>query len=339
MKTFILAATLILLSSHSTHAAGAGTGSSGGGVGNSAGDILDNFDDEEIYRGKLTRLRPETLPAYKNIVAPLIKDVEEKLPGFKEEITKALKDKRWSTTKEKLPRTNDECLAIDIGAKQLAVQTSEDIVIDETWLKNKDTKEESIAALIMHELLMHVKGEKNTCSTYVRRANKTLQNQDRLSDVELQQELVKNGFFRNLKPISILAKDRQEALEKLRPIINFCQLSINENLTIGKLNGIIAPAYESLVPAIQTINADMFDPHTLKDMWSPLAAVNFGLGYYMTNANNRDQLTLSNQLITSFRVSQKEACKPVNEWMQKNAPSKRISNDREDGSDTFAPAN
>jgi hypothetical protein len=186
-------AILLSLSSMNTVAwAGEGPGSTGGGLSDARGDLL---DFGEFSNSNVKPFHPTKSEAFQQVLLPLLKKVNAKVPGSARKILVGLEpNMEWFLSELPIANSSDECKLVKEDSFQIAKQVDGEVALSKSWMENHDTVRQ--AGLILHELIMfQLSKGADECSTRVRRAVRAVFNVDQLSAEQLQFELARVGIY------------------------------------------------------------------------------------------------------------------------------------------------
>lgn len=143
--------------------------SGGGSSVCTAGRLSANCDellDTHMMRNRFSVTDSE---AYRDVVEPMLKNLEKSLPDFAVELRAGL-TKKWYLSNSKLPKLSPEANGTQLPHRQVAVQyqNANEVWIDGPWF-NRRPKDEQ-AAIIVHELAvqMYLRQAKVKEDEYVR---------------------------------------------------------------------------------------------------------------------------------------------------------------------------
>lgn len=165
------------------------------GGGNAVNDQLFDFYENEGTE----KVDVRKLPVYQQVLVPLFKKLDAKLPALSFYLTSALKTKNWYLEPKPLSEigcTNSSM--IKVRTTIVACQSQFEVRMDSNWLNANTTTPQQAAALIMHELLvakMMQRREHNTIQEEsVRYLNRLFFSNELPSATELQKILNDRGF-------------------------------------------------------------------------------------------------------------------------------------------------
>jgi len=165
------------------------------------GQLFDFYENEGTQK-----IDVKKLPVYTQVLEPLFKKLDAKLPALSFYLTSAFKEKSWYLEPKPLSEvgcTNSSMIKVQTTI--IACQSPYEVRIDSNWLSAATTTPEQGAALIMHELLvakmMIPKEYRNIREESVRYLNRLFFSSDIPEAPELQ-EILQSRDFERLPTIS-----------------------------------------------------------------------------------------------------------------------------------------
>jgi hypothetical protein len=128
-------------------------GSPGGsGGGNGVGNQL--FDFVEVQSQGTSSLKD--FPAYTTVVAPLLANIHQIVPGFAEKMEEIAAKKQWILSTNPL-KSLDNGTLLDVSKltmEQIGIQNEHEVLIYTPWMNAADDRQQG--GLLMHEMIMGV---------------------------------------------------------------------------------------------------------------------------------------------------------------------------------------
>ncbi|MGK5085699.1 hypothetical protein WDW37_20615 [Bdellovibrionota bacterium FG-1] len=172
--------TLLSAGIPSAHAMKEGGNTSGGGNGID-GTLVD----------LLPLMSPDKISGYKQVVAPTIQEIRERVPGFADHLEWLLTSKSWIMVPAGLERASSRITGLPFSSDQIARQTNSEIWISAPLFQSRLRGLTQKGAFIIHEALLSNFTELDEdAHAKVRRMTRVLMAKPFLDEAELAQEIL-----------------------------------------------------------------------------------------------------------------------------------------------------
>jgi hypothetical protein len=182
------------------------------------GKLFDFYENEGTEKVDVKKL-----PVYAQVLVPIFKKLDSKLPALSYYLTMALKEKSWYL--EPKPLSAAGCVnssMIKVQTTIIACQSPYEVRIDSNWLAASTTTPEQAAGLIMHELLvakmMQPREYRNIREESVRYLNRLFFSSDIPEAFELQKILTDRDFER----LPTMSESKRVKLEIQKELLAVC---------------------------------------------------------------------------------------------------------------------